>query len=287
MKTIEELKALSRNDLVKAAVEAGIANPAKEKSDALIEAILTVQAAAASGNGDKPDEAPKDDAPKDEILPTHAGNPFLMALTHAFEAIKNLFAVKEAGAYEPVDADTIVSRWEWASKVLRRSPATAMDKHGWWKLELNQGGGATLTKYAQVPYHARRPEHRNNTHDVVIVIDDVPEFLVLLTSGYLQGSEIIEADELAMQDEEAGIQRQRLEESEKAEAANANDQPDPIMRKLSEIVEHFGLAGIPGDSIVPTLSSAIGVTQKDGESASDYCTRLIETFDDQKAKGLC
>lgn len=182
---------------------------------------------------------------------------------------------------EPLDVESTINRWQWASKVLRRSPAVAVDAHGNYSVEVCQDGSIAFTQHA-APNLLNRPTGMVVAGDVTMRIADVPEFLLLLGSAYVQGNEIIEADETAMAEEE-DERRWAVEDQDDALGAS---QKDPTQLRLEAMAEHFGIQPLPGPGLLEALADACGVTREDGEAADVYVARLLDTFDDLKEKAL-
>ena len=176
-----------------------------------------------------------------------------------------------------------------------------MDRHGWWRIVVAQDGSVEITQFAQTPYHARRPEHRQNTHDVTLKIQDFPEALVLLMSGYTHGMELVEADEEAM----------RLEDEARESAMTAEAQeffdptPDPVRDRLREMSAHLGLIGLQDEGLpkqlalgigVEPISQRLGVGRTEDELDPEFAERLsqvdgfhealMDIFDQHVSAGL-
>lgn len=155
-----------------------------------------------------------------------------------------LVEIEIEGADEPKDL-VPPDHWRWLSEDSGEGPASAVDPHGNWSIDVYPDGSVEIVRYA-VPNLLNRPNGVVVTGDQRLRVDSVGDFVGRLNSGVLEGSAIVEQSLDRIGRERAALAQAR-EEADPESPAPARDL---ALERIRAYADAHGIVGVP-DSELP------------------------------------
>lgn len=146
------------------------------------------------------------------------------------------------------------------SKTLHGSPAEFQDREGWFDLSLRSDGAATVKVYAPPNRINRNASFKGAAGDVTFTVDDLSGFIYMLSQAYMEGMEVIEADEEQVT-KAVAVEKERLETIRDYDGTKPPSKQTLQEQQITELRVSYGIQQLPFEKSLDVIGEALGLKQ--------------------------